>query len=270
GIALFAWNDASLQNNDAEATNGKSFEMEKGNTYSFTVTGEKNQKAEDISIINQKEGYSKSMYVMSAILALLMLVTFYSTRERVLPPKDQKTDLIQDFKDLIKNKPWIILLLIGLLFNVYNSIKQGIVVIYFTHYLNDQLLSASYLVGLMIASILGAFFTAQLSRKFGKRNLLIYALMFSGAVNALLVFCKPDDVTAIFIIGTISEFAAAMLPTLFFVMLGDAADFSEWKNGRRATGLIYSAGSFATKFGGGIAGAIIGLVLGAYYYNGQD
>ena len=45
-----------------------------------------------------------------------------------------------------------------------------------------------------------------------------------------------------------------MFPTLFFVMLGDAADYSEFRNGRRATGLIYSAGSFATKFGGGIAG----------------
>ena len=53
-------------------------------------------------------------------------------------------------------------------------------------------------------------------------------------------------------------------------MLGDAADYSEFKNGRRATGLVYSAGSFATKFGGGIAGAIIGLVLGAFHYNGQD
>ena len=53
-------------------------------------------------------------------------------------------------------------------------------------------------------------------------------------------------------------------------MLGDAADYSEFKNGRRATGLIYSAGSFATKFGGGIAGAIIGFVLAAFHYNGQD
>ncbi len=53
-------------------------------------------------------------------------------------------------------------------------------------------------------------------------------------------------------------------------MLGDAADYSEWKNQRRATGLVYSAGSFATKFGGGIAGAIIGFVLGAYNYDGQD
>ena len=57
---------------------------------------------------------------------------------------------------------------------------------------------------------------------------------------------------------------------MFFAMLGDAADYSEFKNERRATGLIYSAGSFSTKFGGGIAGAIIGMVLAAFHYNGQD
>jgi glycoside/pentoside/hexuronide:cation symporter, GPH family len=57
---------------------------------------------------------------------------------------------------------------------------------------------------------------------------------------------------------------------LFFAMLGDAADYSEYKNGRRATGLVYSAGSFATKFGGGVAGAIIGFVLAAFHYNGQN
>ena len=55
-----------------------------------------------------------------------------------------------------------------------------------------------------------------------------------------------------------------------FVMLGDAADYSEWKNNRRATGLVYSAGSFSTKFGGGIAGAIIGIVLSKYGYDGLD
>lgn len=49
------------------------------------------------------------------------------------------------------------MLVIGLLFNVYNSIKQGITVIYFTHYLHHQLLAASYMVGLMIASIAEAW-----------------------------------------------------------------------------------------------------------------
>jgi len=82
--------------------------------------------------------------------------------------------------------------------------------------------------------------------------------------------CSPGNTILIFTIGIISEFGAAVFPTLFFAMLGDAADYSEYKNGRRATGLIYSAGSFATKFGGGIAGAIIGGVLALYHYNGQN
>ncbi|QOD61967.1 MFS transporter [Polaribacter haliotis] len=270
GIALFAFTDASLETKNAEPVPSKTFSVEANKTYNFTISGEENLKESDITIINQKKGYSNAMYLMSVVLAILLLLTFFSTKERVLPPKTQKNNLKQDFKDLIANKPWLILLFVGLLFNIYNSIKQGIVIIYFTHYLNNQLLSASFLVSLMVASILGAMVTAPLSKKFGKKNLFIGALLFSGIVNSLFIFCDANDIGAIFTIGILSEFAAAIFPTLFFVMLGDAADYSEYKNKRRATGLIYSAGSFATKFGGGIAGAIIGLVLGMYHYNGQD
>jgi glycoside/pentoside/hexuronide:cation symporter, GPH family len=244
--------------------------MQKDSSYVFLVEGESKIVAEKISIIDQKRGYSNSIYIMSVILSLLMLVTFYTTRERIQPSKSQQTNLKKDLKDLFRNKPWLVLLVIGLLFNVYNNIKQGIVVIYFTHYLNDQLLTGSYLIGLMLVSIAGAMATAYLGKKLGKRKLFIYALIFSAMVNVLFAFCGPKDVLAIFIIGMVSEFGAAIFPTLFFAMLGDAADYSEFKNGRRATGLIYSAGSFSTKFGGGIAGAIIGLVLGAFHYSGQD
>lgn len=270
GIATFVWDNSSLTSEKNKPTVGKSFSMEANKKYSFIVEGESNLTEDNISIINQKKGYSNSMYVMSAFLALFMLITFYTTKERIQPPKTQKDNLKQDLKDLISNKPWVVLLVIGLLFNIYNSIKQGVVIYYFTYYLNDQLLAASFLVGLMIASVAGAIITSPLGRKFGKRNLFISALLFSGGVNALLFFCGPNDVEAIFAIGIISEFASAMFPTLFFVMLGDAADYSEFKNGRRATGLVYSAGSFATKFGGGIAGGIIGLVLTYFGYNGFD
>lgn len=270
GFATFAYNDPTLSPDKNEPTNRKSFSMEADKKYSFIVEGEPDINESSISIIDQNRGYSNSMYLMSVFLTFFMFVTFYTTKERVQPPKTQENNLKQDLKELITNKPWVVLMFVGLLFNVYNSIKQGIVIIYFTHYLNNQLLSASFLIGLMIVSIAGALATAPLGKKFGKRNLFIYSLLFSGAVNALLVFCGPTNIEAIFGLGIASEFAAAMFPTLFFVMLGDAADYSEFKNGRRATGLIYSAGSFATKFGGGIAGAIIGLILGAFHYNGQD
>lgn len=251
-------------------TKRKSFKMVKDETYTFIADSQLDFDKNQINMIDQKSGYSKAMYIMSAILTMLMLLTFYSTKERVLPPANQKTDLSSDFKQLLKNRPWVILLFIGLLFNIYNSIKQGIVIIYFTHFLGDALLSASYLFGLGIASIVGALATAELSKTFGKKNLFIIALLITGVLNSLLVFCDPDDIKWIFGLGILSEFASAMLPTLFFVMLGDASDYSEWKNGRRATGLVYSAGSFATKLGGGIAGAIIGWVLSAYHYDGQN
>jgi len=270
GIADFVWDDNSLSEEENKPTHGKSFSIQANEKYSFIVSGEAGINAASISLIDQKKGYSNSMYIMSIFLSLFMFITFYTTKERVLPPKAQKNNLKRDLKDLISNKPWLVLLVIGLLFNIYNSIKQGIVIIYFTHYLNNQLLAASFLIALMFASIGGAMITAPLGKRFGKRNLFIAALLFSGAVNSLFFFLGPTDYEAVFVLGVVSEFASAIFPTLFFVMLGDAADYSEFKNGRRATGLIYSAGSFATKFGGGIAGAIIGLVLGAFHYNGQD
>ena len=178
---------------------GKSFSMEANTKYHFLVSGENDLKLSDISIINQDRGYSNAMYLMSVFLAILLLITFLTTKERVQPPKAQTSNLKQDFKDLISNKPWLILLIVGLLFNIYNSIKQGIVVIYFTHYLNDQLLTASFLIGLMIASIFGAMITAPLSKVFGKKKLFIYALLFSGTINSLFLFCSPDNLSLIHI-----------------------------------------------------------------------
>jgi glycoside/pentoside/hexuronide:cation symporter, GPH family len=270
GIAKFVWSETDLPDSLNLPNESKSFSMEAKKEYTFIVTGEEKLEPGKINLINQQKGYSKSIYFMSIFLALFMIMTFVSTRERVKPPKEQSSNLRKDLKDLFRNRPWFILLLIGILFNVYNSIKQGVVVYYFSHYVQDQLLAASYMVALMLASIAGAMIASPLGKLWGKRKLFIYALIFSGVVNAMLFFCGANNIVGIFTLGIISEFGAAIFPTLFFAMLGDAADYSEFKNGRRATGLIYSAGSFATKFGGGIAGAIIGMVLTAFHYSGQS
>lgn len=269
GVAQFVWAD-SLGVEGAQFTTSKNLAVANGETYKFVVTGQDDLQAQNITIIDQSRGYSQSMYIMSAVLVVALLITFRFTRERVQPPANQKTDLKSDLRDLFHNKPWVVLLFVGLLFNIYNNIKQGITVMYFTHYVHDQFLAASYMVCLMVASIGGAMLTTPLGNKMGKKNLFICTLVLTGVINAFIAFCGPTDTRAIFAIGIASEVFAAFLPTLFFAMLGDAADYSEFVNGRRATGLVYAAGSFATKFGGGIAGAIIGAVLGYFGYNGID
>ncbi|MCG8373493.1 MAG: MFS transporter [Balneolales bacterium] len=268
GVGNITW--YSEEESIPEASSSLSFDIQAGEEYIFLVSGLERLEQEDLSVINQQQGYSKSIYTLSVLLALFMCLTFLGTKERVFPDENQKFDIIEDLKQLVRNKPWAVLLGIGLTFNVYNSIKQGVILIYFAHFLDRELLAATYLIVLSLASIAGAILATPLGKKFGKKALFIYALMFSGLVGSLLIFCGPDNLTAIFVIGTLSEVASAMFPTLFFVMLGDAADYSEWKNNRRATGLVYSAGSLATKFGGGIGGAIIGFVLAYVGYNGMD
>ena len=219
---------------------------------------------------NESRGYQYAMYLLAGLLVTFLLITFFSTKERVIPKASQKSPIRSDLKDLISNKPWVILLIIGFLFVIFNSIKQGITVIYFKRYIGSETLAASYMVVLLIVSMVAALLTTPLANYFGKKRLFLYVMIFSGVTTALISLAGPGQKGLIFFLGSLAEFGAGIMPVLFFAMLGDAADYSEWKNNRRATGLVFSAGTFAMKFGGGVAGAIIGFVLGAYGYDGMD
>lgn len=251
-------------------TSQVSFQMEEDKSYSFIVWDINDLTTDKLQCINQKDGYRNSVYLLSVLLVIFLLITYLSTKERVLPKKEQKAKILDDLKDLITNIPWLILLSVGFVFCIYNGIKQGITVIYFKRYLNNEALSAIYMIILLVVSGIAALSTTPMVKKIGKKNVFISVMLFSALTNALLVFAKPGDQTLIFILGTLSEFGAGIMPVLFFAMLGDCADYSFSKHGRRATGLVFSAGTFAFKFGGGIAGAIIGWVLGSYGYDGMD
>jgi Na+/melibiose symporter-like transporter len=53
---------------------------------------------------------------------------------------------------------------------------------------------------------------------------------------------------------------------LLWVMIADVADFSEWKNSRRATGFMYAGILFALKAGLSLGGALSAWVIAAYGY----
>lgn len=280
---------------------------------------------------NDAQGYQYTMYLFAGLLTALMLVTFFTTKERVVPEIDSSTSLSkelldltknlpfiilpllastlffyyrnlysgifffvviifmwivikkllkkdhqnisgtqQDMIDLLTNKPWLILLGMGFLTMMFNGIKYGVIAYYFKYQVGDELMAGKYFIALLIVSILGALCTGFLSKKWGKPKLFIISLILSGLLTTAFYWVPAGNISAIFVLGCSAEFFAAIMPTLFFSMLGDAADYSEWKNGRRATGLIYSAGTFVQKTGGGFAGALVLVVLASYGYDGMD
>ncbi|WP_371744362.1 MFS transporter [Psychrosphaera sp. B3R10] len=176
----------------------------------------------------------------------------------------------QDMIDLLNNKPWLILLGMGFLTMMFNGIKYGVIAYYFKYFVGDEILAGQYFVGLLVVSILGALSTSTLAKWFGRKQLFIGALIISSLLTGAMFWIPEKSIVPVFLLGCSAEFFAAIMPTLFFSMLGDSADYSEWKNGRRATGLIYSAGTFVQKTGGGFAGALVLLVLSGYGYDGMD
>lgn len=204
------------------------------------------------------------------LFAVVMGLCWYFVKKLVSKPESETTHTQRDLIDLLTNIPWVILLAIGFLFMMFNGIKQGTVAYYFKWVIGDANLAGRYLIALLVVSMIAALLTGYVGKLIGKKNLFIISLILGGVFTAAMSFIEPGQVMPVFVLGCISEIFAAVMPVLFFSMLGDAADYSEWKNNRRATGLIYSAGTFINKTGGGFAGALILIVLAGYGYNGMD
>ena len=208
--------------------------------------------------------------ITGAVFVTVMLITTFAIRKLIKRPASQNSRVQQDVIDLLSNKPWLILLGMGFLTMMFNGIKYGVIAYYFKYYIGSEILTGYFFIALLVVSILGALATPKLASYFGRKSLFIIALITSSIITSGIYFVPEGNATSIFLLGCSAEFFAAILPTLFFSMLGDAADYSEYKTGRRATGLVYSAGSFVQKTGGGFAGALVLLVLGSYGYNGLD
>ncbi|WP_338519528.1 MFS transporter [Alteromonas gracilis] len=205
-----------------------------------------------------------------AIFVLIMVLSTIAVKKLINGPSEGRSRTQQDIIDLLSNKPWLILLGMGFLTMMFNGIKYGVIAYYFKYYMGSELLTGYFFVGLLVVSIFGALATPVLASFFGRKRLFIIALLASSILTCGIYFVPMGSTVGIFTLGCMAEFFAAILPTLFFSMLGDAADYSEFKTGRRATGLVYSAGSFVQKTGGGFAGALVLLVLGSYGYSGLD
>jgi GPH family glycoside/pentoside/hexuronide:cation symporter len=212
------------------------------------------------------KGYRLTMMLFAVISTLLFIVTFLSTRERIRPATIAAASVRKDTLDLFHNRAWVVLFFVGLLFVAFTTLKQGVTMYYFKYYTNRIDLAAAFMISGLLAAMLGAALTNPLTQRFGKNRVMRYSLWLGLISSALLYLPHPQDIISIFILSSLTEFATGPIVTLFFAMLADAADYGEWKNGRRTTALVFSAGTLSMKFGTGVAGALIGWLLNAFGY----
>ncbi|MCB9502165.1 MAG: MFS transporter [Deferribacteres bacterium] len=213
---------------------------------------------------NDRLGYPLAFSVYALIAAGLFFFTFSATKERVKPPQE-KTSIINDLKDLLKNGPWIVLGIMCLFTLIYISIRSASLLYFFKYYINDQSAAATFMVVGTVFSIIGAYATPWVVGIIKSKKLTFAFLTFMSALSYIVFyFVSPRDIAIMYTSHIIGSFFGGVLFPLIWSMYADTADYTEWKMGRRATGLVFSAATFSQKFGWAIGGSVAGFVLSAY------
>ena len=216
---------------------------------------------------NSAVGWQMTMTIYSVVAVLLYFATFAMTKERVQPEPGQKTTLRDDVKDLFANRPWIVLCVVGIAALTYANIRGTVAIFYFENVVPG---GKDYFGPVMttgaVAFIIGVMATSPLSKIFGKRNFYMASMALTAVLSAGFYFVPPDNIALIWGSHALISLVAAPTAPLVWAMYADTADYSEWKSGRRATGLVFSAASFAQKFGWAIGGAGTGWLLAYFGY----
>jgi Na+/melibiose symporter-like transporter len=242
---------------------------------------------------NKAVGISKLMIWLALIGTGMLLITFFTTRERIIPKPEQKSTLKEDLSDLSKNRPWIIMLLLTTLVFITLAMKGGAYVYYFKNYVNKESLTSFispvldtfskmgmnffgedpvaagvgiFNAGGIIFMIVGIILSKPLADKYGKRDVFGVNLFISTLFILFFYFYPPTSIGMIYLSQVLHGFFYGLTIPLLWAMIADVADFSEWKNNRRATAIIFSAMMVGLKGGLSIGGALLTWILGLYHY----
>lgn len=223
---------------------------------------------------NDAQSYQYTVGIYGVIAAFFFLMTYKWTKERVKPLTEQ-TSIKNDLKDLAKNNQWFIMLGAGIAVLIFNSLRDGSIMYYFKYFVQDQVLpvfgevkwdklAGAYMTVWLVTNLLGVLLAKPASAKFGKKNTFIGAMVIAAIFSFSFYWVNPNDITVIFALNIVIGLAAGIVLPLIWSMYADIADYSEWKTGRRATGLVFSSSSMSQKMGWTLGGAITGWILFGY------
>jgi len=121
--------------------------------------------------------------------------------------------------------------------------------------------------GGIIFMIVGIGFSKPLADRFGKRDVFGFGLFMSTVFLFIFLFFSPESISLVFISQIFHGFFYGITIPLLWAMIADVADYSEWKNNRRATAIIFSAMIFGLKAGLSVGGALVAGILASYGYD---
>lgn len=224
---------------------------------------------------NEELGWQMTLGAYGLLAIALLAGTFFLTKERVEPTTEQRNKIKTDLKDLFQNKAWVLIAFATVFQLTYIVMRGSSTAYYFRYFVEEQTLmffgnsiqltyevfTSSFVTIGTISTLIGAVLTKIFTKAIDKK--LIYAgfLMSSAMFSVLFFFLQPENVLLLYTLNILCSFFFGSVSVIQWAIYTDAADFGEWKYGRRATALIMAASLFALKLGLTFGGTFVGWIL---------
>jgi GPH family glycoside/pentoside/hexuronide:cation symporter len=218
-----------------------------------------------------KHQYAVLGVLLGAVAALGTLGCGLLTKERLKPVRAEKFSW-KPFADLFRNKPWIYLTLIGICTNFFNGFRYAVAAYLMEYCLHGEVtvmgLVINYTVFMMFGEATCMVFGGLcpwFTKKVGSKHKAFAWAAIICAVSSVLFFFIPMDPAWIWVMIAnviITSIGIGFYSPLIWSMYADVADYATQKNGTSSTGLIFSSGTMAQKFGSAISGALVAMLLG--------
>ena len=218
------------------------------------------------------------LYPIVALVCVLIAVpTFWvgykGTKERFYDAEtDGKFTLIKNLKLLGKNKPALLIILVGVLGSL-RTIYMTTAVYYAKYNLQNFELAGVIFLLVVPGGLAATLLTPVLSKRFGKKTIFIWSHIIGGALLVLLyIIGLPNGTSlaaqiAFYIIIIIAGVPSGFSNIMTYSMIADSIDYLEDKTGERAEAFCFSLQTFISKIGMAMTAFVTLMVLGEYGYD---
>ena len=215
-----------------------------------------------------ERGWQLSFVIIGLAAIACYLTTFFNSRERIAPPRAQKTSVLRDLRDAAMNGPWLILMGLTITLAFVSALRGSVTAYYFKYYVGAQAatlprilfgpaggtqvwswesLASAFNTSTQVAAIVGVVLAPAFVRLAGRKAAFVSMYLVFIATTALFYVIRPGQLGLIFGLNLLGSVTGGPIAAVLWAMFADSADYGEWKYGRRATGLAFSANVFCDK-----------------------
>lgn len=214
----------------------------------------------------------KNFTILAVIFGILCIVCYsmlnHFTLERIHeePKEGQKFEYGKVLKAAFHNRPLIGVMVatIGSMLVITGS-SQLNSYIYKEFYGNTSVMTLASLSTIPILAVCFPI-VPKLAEKFSKRNVILATAAFGLVVNVIKLVFQVENVYVFLVLYILSMIGQSVFTMLIWALVSDCLDYSEWKQGVRSDGSMYSLYTFSRKIGSTIASTLAASSLAAIGY----